>query len=327
MKKIIIIICLAVAIGFVGWYVTLEREGYIIGGYCFNERRVIEADDNIKPKGNESKEEIKYQVRVRSGGPGPCDNEYMWLELVSRLLADEKKNGAIVVLGEMYERKMEIETDSSWRVDINDFMKSEYFKASEVGKKIETDRSKAFKRHQKAIDKIKAMDEKELPPEYYINKEACPGERCLFGTWDVRKDMKLFDTPNGNTVIGSISKGEEVSAITGEMHLKPVPVVVVYPVTIGWSQKVQLKEGDVFFILDYVGEGLYNFWYKGLIDEDELYDIKDYCRFPRNRCWLEYVYPKSEMQDTVWWVKIKTKDGIEGWSNGFENVHNINAHL
>lgn len=149
-------------------------------------------------------------------------------------------------------------------------------------------------------------------PEYYVDKGACPFECCTYRDWATEVGTPLHSKPNpGSSVIGSALEGERVHALTGEVHTKPGKLVV--------SRVTDpFDKGDVLWVYTYVGEGFYKIWYQGKFIEEQI----DFSwRNPGSEdCGAFELLPES-----VWWVKVKTHHGLEGWTNKPENFSNKDA--
>ncbi len=147
------------------------------------------------------------------------------------------------------------------------------------------------------------------PPEFYISKNVCPFECCTYGRWRAEQDVELLDAPNGKKV-GGVKGGEQVNAITGEVHATPGVLTVAL-------DHDRFKKGDTIYILHYVGEGFFKYWHKGLIDEGEfiflvnLVEDDPECKTPDEDCWAQTV----KREDSTWWVKMKTRTGTVGWTD------------
>ena len=114
--------------------------------------------------------------------------------------------------------------------------------------------------------------------------------------------MALVDQPNGKKVVARIHKGEEVQALTGEVHSIPLRVVAKQD-----DPDAGVKAGDVIYVLNYIGEGAWKVWHNGKLVVVENFSDKG-------------PYPRS-----TWWVKLKTKSGIVGWTTSHGNFSNQDA--
>lgn len=160
--------------------------------------------------------------------------------------------------------------------------------------------------------KIARLKPQEQPPKDYVAKNACPFECCQFGEWKVLKETILYEKPNGKKRIGKVKDGMAV-ALTGEVHLKPNPIGVVFDTP-------PFKVGDILFLLDPTGEGYVNYWHKGKIENTEIMPAER-CEPPSQECWVEYVYPEKDKRRSgkgIWWVKIQ-QGKKTGWTKETQN--------
>ncbi len=149
-------------------------------------------------------------------------------------------------------------------------------------------------------------------PGFYIDKGACPFECCTYRNWPTEKTTRLHAEPRADSaVIGVAEKGTIVEAETGEVHSRPGKLIVRRDVR-------GFKKGEVLWVYTYLGEGAFKVWHEGKFIEAEI-DF-DY-RHPTSRDWGYFgISPRS-----VWWVKLKTSHGVEGWTNRPENFSNKDA--
>ena len=133
------------------------------------------------------------------------------------------------------------------------------------------------------------------PPDPFVDAGACPFECCTYRQWTVHDSLNLLDRPNGTRVIGFARRGETVQGLTGEVISTPVAVKADREIP-----DTPIKPGDTFYVLHYEGEGDWKIWFRG---ETTSVD-QSFVDVPR---------PKAE-----WWVKVKKRDGVVGWtlSNG-----------
>ena len=134
------------------------------------------------------------------------------------------------------------------------------------------------------------------PPKIYVSKGACPFECCTYRNWTALRSVSLLDQPEGRS-IARIGDGEQVAAITGEVHTKPLrfhltengPYADSVP-----DKRQMIPAGSIVYLLHPVGEGYWLVWFKGkAIKIDPAYGG-----------------PAPSYQ---WWAKIKTRTGQIGW--------------
>jgi len=131
----------------------------------------------------------------------------------------------------------------------------------------------------------------DMPPDKFVDAGACPFECCTYRQWTVRDSVRLLDRPNGTRVIGSEHKGETVQGLTGEVISTPFAVRADREIP-----DTPIKPGDTFYVLHYEGEFEWKIWFRGetmSVDQSVVGDRQ----------------PKVE-----WWVKIKKRDGVVGWT-------------
>jgi len=137
------------------------------------------------------------------------------------------------------------------------------------------------------------------PPSPYIAKGACPFECCTYRDWTALKPITLYDSPNGKT-IGTLKQGQVVKALTGEIRSTPVRATAAKD-----HPEAGIKAGDVFFVLHYVGEGVWSVWRAGHVAQFEMYT--------------------GSAPKTVWWVKVRTRAGMIGWAISDRDFGNQDA--
>ena len=150
------------------------------------------------------------------------------------------------------------------------------------------------------------------PPRSYEDFGACPFECCTYRRWSVNADTLLYKSRSTNSPVAfRVRKGEHVVGLTGVViTLKPGQALVKKAMTLGTGKhQVRVEAGDVLYVLHYLGEGYYKFWFRGRIYEDEIPSIND---SPEEKA-RRGIEPLSE-PETVWWVKVKNRRGQVGWS-------------
>jgi hypothetical protein len=85
------------------------------------------------------------------------------------------------------------------------------------------------------------------------------------------------------------------------------------------------SEGSIVFLLDYTGEGHGNVWVDGKIFDSEASSVAELCRFRGTSCWGEFIFPEDagEQRDHVWWIKMKTRSGVTGWTKEAKHFHGM----
>jgi hypothetical protein len=146
-------------------------------------------------------------------------------------------------------------------------------------------------------------------PSIDVDKGACPGEGCRYGTWKVLKETELRALPERTSkIVATCRPGSEVLASTGEVHTAAGEFRVT-------KKQGAFVPGDVIWVYTYLGEGSFKVWFGGrFMDQDLGFSPwggsgGSRCEVERF-CWGEL---KSEL-DMVWWVRIKNVDGVTGWT-------------
>jgi hypothetical protein len=149
-------------------------------------------------------------------------------------------------------------------------------------------------------------------PVFYIDKGACPFECCTYREWRAEKTTRLYAKPKTSSpVVGVAVEGTIVKAQAGEVHTRPGKLIVKRDVA-------AFRKGDILWVYTYLGEGFFKIWYRGRFIEEEV-DF-DY-RNPTSDDWGYFeVLPHS-----VWWARLRTSKGIEGWTSHPENFSNKDA--
>lgn len=169
----------------------------------------------------------------------------------------------------------------------------------------------------------------EKPPLPSIDDGACPFECCTYREWKATRTVSAYFEPkNGSAVAFSIKNKQIVKAETGFVStLKAGVTKVVKQITLGYrkdsnesAQKpiLNLKPGELLYTLHYMGEGNDLFWYNGKVFYDQIAANKPHPPPPPAHLSLQVL----SRPVTMWWVKVKTKDGRIGWLKNppyFEN--------
>lgn len=139
-------------------------------------------------------------------------------------------------------------------------------------------------------------------PLPFKDSGACPFEGCSYGKWIANESTILHKSMSINaTSAYTVKRGERITALTGVVVTsRPGKARIISSITLG---KKMAKAGDVVQVLRYVGEGSYKVWYQGGVTEAaDGIDIK--------------ILSKPF---TTWWVKMKNRKGLIGWTLQTEN--------
>jgi hypothetical protein len=247
-----------------------------------------------------------------------CSNHYRWFDLAEAYLEADQSDMAIQVLHELHRRGAEIKP-STFRLQVSlaQLIETPEFQRSELARELQELLEQAVQRKDVHRTQLQKLDASARPPERYVAKGACPFECCSYREWDVLETTPLYDAPFGSVVVGSAVKGRKVRGVTGDVHLRPAPVAVVH-------DRLPFARGEIFFLLDYLGEDFYSYWRNGEIAAEQLW-ADDVCLRPSRDCWAEYIEAPEDREEPQWWVLIETDDGVRGWSDRPEHFGNKDA--
>ena len=147
----------------------------------------------------------------------------------------------------------------------------------------------------------------------FVQKGVCPFECCQFGRWRTQTALRVFKSEGDTSrVIFNLAVGDSFRAMTGNIHMEKVGVVVV-------TKPVEsFAPGDTVYTLSYGGEGYYSVWHRGTIhDIQEFWYSEDDIDFtainlndPR---WKSYSGVLTAKPLMIWWVNILLTNGQTGW--------------
>lgn len=252
---------------------------------------------------------------------GRCSNEHWRFTLVSALSGAKRFAEAVVLLDAFYDRGSNA-IAGRLAASGNTFqplLLSSEFKGSALAAKLAGDEKALLARRAVAEKVLGSID---APAADYIAKGACPFECCRFGGWTATATTELFDGPGGSRV-AQLAIGERVEALTGEVHLQPIPILVRLTNPPG----LKASAGSIVFRLDDIGEGYGRVWVNGKIVDADLTSVGDSCRAPGPTCWGEFVRAGDSQRSMLseWWIKIRTKDGKVGWTREGKNFSGLNG--
>ena len=283
---------------------------YDVGGPC-EKRFDVSLSRSLHAARNNQAWDSLIQLQkqfIRDG----CEIGYRWWTLADFLLKAGRQVEALSLLQEMDARGFELNPAIIVRQfpAMPAFMESSAFVSSPLGSKIEALRAISDSRRATFQAALRRILPDQRPPENYIAKDACPFECCRFGEWPVLEDTELVAAPGSRQVVGRAAKGNTVTGITGEVHLKPEPVAVL--------RGGDLPPGSIVFVLDYLGEGFGHVYSEGRIVSLFL-GYEDYCFRLSDSCWGERLMSPGERKAPVWWIRIRLPNGVTGWTDKPDN--------
>jgi hypothetical protein len=152
-------------------------------------------------------------------------------------------------------------------------------------------------------------------PKPEIEAHACPFECCKFGKWTSgsKKSIALYSAPGSKKKVGEVKPLAAVNALTGERHITPRRFMVT-------ANEKWFKKGDEIYYTGQESECGMGYWHgrKGKeVEEKKCHPDIVECEGPP-LCFNGNEPPMHELSKTteleVWWVKIKTSSGVEGWT-------------
>lgn len=260
-----------------------------------------------------------------------CDNPFRWLKLADLYVQAGEYANASSVLQEIDRRGLDIRPSgiehNSALAGYIDTPQAQRLAGPQI---ISKWRAQAKSRRMRFRAKLSELTEAQRPASPYVAKDACPGEYCVLGTWKARKTTPLYEKPESSRVVGHAKAGTQVEALTGNVIAEPIPIAVIYDHNTNDEHRYEelvhtsFPKGAIVFLLDYVGEGFYNTWYRGRVISLDDWRLEPYCLKPSERCWAEPIlaeltapstnqYPLPNQRHD-WWVQIKTPAGVVGWT-------------
>lgn len=156
----------------------------------------------------------------------------------------------------------------------------------------------------------------------YENPGACPFECCTYRTWAVKTDTDLFVERRDNAPVATrVRRGQRVQGLTGVVVTTRLGRAAARKqATIGDQQ---VEPGEPIYILHYLGEGFWKYWFRGKVGEAFIPEQQNCLGRLRSRseCDIQ-ILVKPE---TIWWTKVRARNGREGWTRQLEHFGNIDA--
>jgi hypothetical protein len=153
-----------------------------------------------------------------------------------------------------------------------------------------------------------------------VDEKACPFEGCRFGKWKALKQSTLYNTWRDHRVeVGRIAKGDVVTGLTG-VHLtkKPDTIRLLKKVS-----GISLEPGGIFYRYMYHGEGFADIWANGQWLKE--FDCSFVTEQNGDGCSKNCSAVVVENGIKKWWVQVKTKAGLVGWTLSDDNFGGMDA--
>ena len=164
-----------------------------------------------------------------------------------------------------------------------------------------------------------------LPKVPYEDHGACPFECCTYRMWTVNAETPVrTDRRDSAPVAFRVRAGEQVDGLTGVVvTTKLGRATIREPIAVD-SDKLELRPGEVVYVVNYIGEGVWKIWTRGRLYHLEIAGKEETCGRPAPEpgpCAAQIV----EEPKTVWWAKVRNRAGQEGWTRQLDHFDNIDA--
>ena len=179
-----------------------------------------------------------------------------------------------------------------------------------------------------------------LPPGFVVEgnpeptvpiviKDICPMEGCSFGEWLTCDTLRVFTDASAKARTAfTLHRSDKFTALTGDVHITQAGKIVFTRnkrVDVGNHTGLVFTPADTLYPILYEGEGYGDWYFRGKDGGGDFFfgnggDDDTYQRTGRG---YEMVRPiRSE-----WWVKVRGKDGREGWIlPNWETIYGRSPH-
>lgn len=165
------------------------------------------------------------------------------------------------------------------------------------------------------------------PPMPWVYKNICQYEGCQFGEWLTCDTARVFTEPKSTAATAFVLKrGDKFTAVTADMHVSQAGMVV-------FSRNVRIRgEGSTYYFspadtiypLMYGSEGGGVWYFRGKEAGGDFFfgngDPDDMGRY------TERGYDLVRPIKSQWWVRVRAKDGREGWFVPGKNIYGRQPH-
>lgn len=164
-----------------------------------------------------------------------------------------------------------------------------------------------------------------LPKVPYEDHGACPFECCTYRTWTVNAETPVRTDRRDNAPVAfRVRAGEQVDGLTGVVVTTKLGRATIREPIVVDSDKLELRPGEVVYVVNYIGEGVWKIWTRGRLYHLEIAGKEETCGRPAPEpgpCAAQIV----EEPKTVWWAKVRNRTGQEGWTRQLDHFDNIDA--
>jgi len=164
-----------------------------------------------------------------------------------------------------------------------------------------------------------------LPKVPYEDHGACPFECCTYRTWTVNAETPVRTDRRDNAPVAfRVRAGEQVDGLTGVVVTTKLGRATIREPIVVDSDKLELRPGEVVYVVNYIGEGVWKIWTRGRLYHLEIAGKEETCGRPAPEpgpCAAQIV----EEPKTVWWAKVRNRTGQEGWTRQLHHFDNIDA--
>jgi len=165
------------------------------------------------------------------------------------------------------------------------------------------------------------------PPPSYQDAGVCPFECCRYQQWVADDIITLLESPDHSAdVVTRVPSAERVEGLTGLVRTTtPGKVKVVKAYTSDESHR-HYRRGDMLSVYTYLGEGFFKIWFAG-----EFYTERLLALLHNNGGWVRCAEEKTcpieviQQPESVWWVKVRSRHGLIGWTHQSERFSNMGS--
>lgn len=165
-----------------------------------------------------------------------------------------------------------------------------------------------------------------LPPGFVVEgnpepkvpivvKDICPGEGCEFGGWLICDTLRVFaDASAKARTAFTLHRGDKFTAVTGDVHITQAGKVVFTRnkrVDVGNHTGFLFTPADTLYPILYEGEGYGDWYFRGKDGGGDFFFGNGDTDGVLGSTGRGYEIVRRIKSD--WWVKVRAKDGREGW--------------